>query len=610
MFANFIYFIVVLLIYSTYQPADEPRLPAFDALVLFLGFALLFAFYTAWLFRGFQRRITRDGFIRADHRFNLMLTRQSVLAIVLFAVDVYGLNLPDYLRDLPPFNTIPTLLALLFLGVFIAYQAVVWYAAHGAYRALYATGVRRPAYVWSQISFAIPVLLPWLFLSGIADIVNALPFSYPKRFLATTQGEAAYFMIFLLATAMLGPAMIQRFWRCKPLENGYARHRIETLCQKAGMAYANILYWPIFGGRMITAGVMGLVKRFRYILVTQALLRFLEPDEIDAVIAHEIGHVKRKHLLFYLVFFAGYLLISYASFDLIVYAVIFVEPFFRFFTDLGIAPTTMTSVFFSLVLVVLFLVYFRFIFGYFMRNFERQADCYVYALFENARPLISTLEKIALHSGQAPDRPNWHHFSITERINYLARCETDRSAIAAQDRKIRNSIAVYLLGILAVAAVGYSLNFGETGRRLSSHFFETVVLREIERRPDDPKLYRILGDLYYNAGNIAGVEKAYEKSLDLYPDDPHVLNNLAWLYATSEDPSYRNPPRALRMARAAAALLEEPHILDTLAESYSANGMHAQAVQVETRALQLAREDRAYYEGQLAKFRQALENGS
>ena len=45
---------------------------------------------------------------------------------------------------------------------------------------------------------------------------------------------------------------------------------------------------------MITAAVMGLIKKFRYILVTQGLLQMLEPEEIDAVIAHEIGHVKKK----------------------------------------------------------------------------------------------------------------------------------------------------------------------------------------------------------------------------------------------------------------------------------------------------------------------------
>ena len=88
------------------------------------------------------------------------------------------------------------------------------------------------------------------------------------------------------------------------------------------MSYADILYWPIFGGRMVTAGVMGLISRFRYILITNALFQVLNADEIDAVIAHEIGHIKKRHLLFYLLFFAGYMLLSYATFNAI-YLLIF-----------------------------------------------------------------------------------------------------------------------------------------------------------------------------------------------------------------------------------------------------------------------------------------------
>ena len=147
--------------------------------------------------------------------------------------------------------------------------------------------------------------MPWLLLSGVADVIDILPFETPKWFLNTDIGQGVYFLIFLFGIAIVGPSIIKQFWRCKPLANGYARSRIENICEKANLEYEDILYWPIFGGKMITAGVMGLVKRFRYILVTPSLLRLLEPEEIDAVIAHEIGHVKRKHLVFYLLFFVG-----------------------------------------------------------------------------------------------------------------------------------------------------------------------------------------------------------------------------------------------------------------------------------------------------------------
>ena len=603
MFSNFIYFIIVLLIYATYQPAVETNFTPIDTALLFAALHVLFITYNRSLFQRLQHRVTRESFARLDNRFNNLLTRQSILSIALFAIDIYGLSLPSFFISWPLFSIMPTLLALVFLALFVSYLAVVWAFAFDAHRRLYGSDISRSAYVWSQISFSVPVLLPWLVLSAITDLINALPFAWLKNQLATTTGSVVYFMFFLVIVAVIGPAMIQKFWRCRPLEDSTMRQRIEALCKKANLEYANILYWPIFGGRMITAGVMGLIKKFRYILVTSALLSSLQPAEIDAVIAHEIGHVKRYHLVFYLVFFAGFMVLTYATYDLIFYAVIYTEPMFQFFSRFGFNPVTLTSVFLSVNMVVIFLIYFRFIFGYFMRNFERQADGYVYTLFDTAQPLISTLEKIAYTSGQSPDRPNWHHFSISERISHLARCEIDRSAIDRHDRKVRNSILVFVASMVLVAAVGYSLNFGETGKQLSSHFFEKIILREIEKHPQNPNLYKVLGDLYYETGNLSGVQQAYEASLKLNPENPHVLNNLAWLYATAEDPRFRNPSRALDLAKAAAGLLEEPHILDTLAECYFVNGQYAKAFETAQRALRLARENRTYYQEQVEKFR-------
>lgn len=605
MFANFIYFIIVLLIYATYQTPAEANFTPLDTFIFFIGLIVLFGYFNWLQFRALQRMISRDSFTRLDHRYNTLLTRQAVMAIALFALDLYALNLPSYLSHIRVFTKIPTIEAVAFLALFIFYLAIVWFFAHGTYRHLYSSSVSRMSYVWSQISFSIPVLLPWLVLSGFADFIQALPFSLPKKFLSTTEGEVLYFMIFLLIVAMLGPAMIQKFWRCRPLEAGAARSRIEALCMRAEMAYANIMYWPIFGGRMITAGVMGLVKKFRYILVTRALLDVLEPAEIDAVISHEIGHIKHKHLIFYLMFFAGYMLLTYAVFDLIIYSIIYLDPIFQFFTGLGFNQMTLTSLAFSLVIIIIFLVYFRFIFGYFMRNFERQADTYVYTLFDSAHPLISTLEKIAITSGQPPDRPNWHHFSISERINYLAKCENDRSAIRQHDLKIKKSMAVYLVCMLVIGVIGYSLNFGETGKNLSNRFFEKIVLRELDKNPQDPNLYRILGDLYYSTENWNRVRQAYEKSLSLHPDNPHVLNNLAWLYATCDDKRFRNPERALQLALEAVSIIEEPHILDTLAESYYLNEYYEKAVEAAMRAKQTATDKHAYYEAQVKRFQKA-----
>ena len=611
MFANFIYFIVALLIYSTYQPSDQTNFAPLETAAGFVALILLFALFSKRRFARLAAFAATRSHDDLDRQFSAELTRQSILAVALFAVDIYGLNISSFFEKAWVFQTIPTLMAMLFMLLFTGYLALVWLNAYAAYRRIYHAAINRKAYVISNIQFSIPVLLPWLLLSGIADLILALPFEWPRQVLTSPEGETAYFLVFLFAVAILGPVIIQKFWRCRPLEAGYFRQRIDYLCQRAGVRYADILYWPIFGGRMITAGVMGLVARFRYILVTDALLHILNPDEVDAVIAHEVGHVKKHHLLFYLFFFIGYMIIAYATFDLIVYLIIFSEPVYRFVFFTGISRTTVTTSLLSLAIIFNFLVYFRFIFGYFMRNFERQADAFVYTLFENGRPLISTFNKIVTVSGQSADKPNWHHFSIRQRIDFLRRCESDPSHIRRHDRKVRHSIAAYALAMVLVGIAGYQINFGQAGKRLNDKFFETVILQEISRGgTDNAGLYGMLGDLYFGRDNWAQAGKAYRSALNLEPDNPLVLNNYAWLLATSKDPTYRDPQTALALARQAAAIEQSAHIMDTLAESLFINGHIDDAVAAAATARSLATSNLSYYDGQLERFQAARGNSA
>ncbi|OGP60150.1 MAG: hypothetical protein A2V65_10320, partial [Deltaproteobacteria bacterium RBG_13_49_15] len=387
------------------------------------------------------------------------------------------------------------------------------------------------------------------------------------------------------------------------------RNRIEALCEKTDLKHADILHWPLFGGRMITAGVMGLIGRFRYILVTDALLQHLETQELDAVISHEIGHIKKNHLLFYLFFFAGYLLLSYATFDLIVYVLIYAEPVYRFLEESGIAGGSIHSAVFSFFIIAIFLFYFRFVFGYFMRNFERQADVYVYTVLKSGQPLISTLEKIAEVSGQPMDKPNWHHFSIRDRIDYLQKCESDKRWISRQDRKIKKSIAVYLSFIIIIAGIGYHMNFGKTGKRLSAHLFEKILNQELEKNPENANLYGVLGDVYYNSNRYPEAARAYETAITFKPDNPRVLNNLAWLYATCKDEFIKNPERAVRLAGQALSYEQSPHIWDTLAQSLYETGRMEEAIDAAQQALDLAKGDRTYYKEQLKKFLAAAKAG-
>ena len=153
---------------------------------------------------------------------------------------------------------------------------------------------------------------------------------------------------------------------------------------------------------------------------------------------------------------------------------------------------------------------------------------------------------------------------------------------------------------------GIQSKFGEASKKLNKHFFLKIIQRELEKTPDNPLLYSTLGDLYYSNRNYPETIKAYEQSLKIDFYNPHALNNLAWLYATCDIESFRNPKKALELAKRAVQLEESPHVLDTLAESYYVNGLFEQAVDVERRALEKTTKNRDYYKKQLLKFKLAM----
>lgn len=605
MYTNFIYFILVLLIYTTYHPPENPYLDPLETLGMFLLGVGILAIATRAAFGVLSKKIALRGSSGLHGEFDRLFRRQAILAIIIFAINIYVLNLKFFFLTIPPFPGSPTLMALLFVGLFMGYLSIIWAGAYESYRALFQTQLSRRSYVLSNISFNFPVILPWLLISAGVDIINMLPSSALKRLLATQEGQVIFFSLFLAALVIIAPSMIRFFWRCRPLPDGPKRRRIEAMCEKAKLKYNNILMWPIFEGKLLTAGVMGLIKRFRYILVTDSLLQILNDNEIDAVMAHEIGHIKKKHLVFYLIFFLGFIILSYAVFDLLLYAILYANLSFPVLRDIGFEQVTLTSMALAVSMAVTLVIYFRYVFGYFMRNCERQADLYAFDLLGTSMWLVSSLEKIAVYSGQSHDRPSWHHFSIRQRIDFLGRCEADRSMIVRHDRKLRRSIMLFMGGLMCIGYVGYAINFGEMGKTLNKHFLQKVIVKELERNPQDARLYSMLGSIYYQDKAYRHAIEAYERSLELAPRDPEALNNLAWLYATCEETEFREPAKALVYAIHAAALKPIPHILDTLAESYYVNGLHEKAVVTIKEALAMQPQDRAYYESQLKKFEKA-----
>lgn len=100
----------------------------------------------------------------------------------------------------------------------------------------------------------------------------------------------------VLAIFICSPLVIRYVWQTRPLPPGEVRDRMLALCHQHKVRVRELLLWQT-SGRMINAAVAGLISKVRYILLSDGLLDQLGPREIEAVMAHELGHVKCKHLI-------------------------------------------------------------------------------------------------------------------------------------------------------------------------------------------------------------------------------------------------------------------------------------------------------------------------
>lgn len=202
----------------------------------------------------------------------------------------------------------------------------------------------------------------------------------------------AVWMSFSLFMLWAYPAFIAPiFNKFSPLENSELRERIENLMQRCGFTSNGIFIMD--GSRRSSHGnayFTGLGQNKR-IVFFDTLLNSLEPDETEAVLAHELGHFKRKHIQKRIASMAAISLIGLAILGWLMQQQ-------SFYTGLGVSvgdPEDSQYIALLLFMMVspLFSIYLQPLFSYFSRKHEFEADAYA-AEQSNASKLIQALVKL------------------------------------------------------------------------------------------------------------------------------------------------------------------------------------------------------------------------
>ena len=602
MFNNIIYFIVVLLIfnvsYSDTSPDDSLLYSTAGLLLCWVVFAGYCRRHFYYLHRLLASGGPAEGALA--ERYERLNLRLSILAILLFAVAIYFFSLKQWLLAVPGLATFSVLQGLFAILLFLFYLSTIWYFAYPAYRALFRVHVTRRSFVLSNLRFNLPVLFPWFVLTFVYDLLSLSPWASSSAFLNSLYGQVVFFAVFLSLLVLVMPKFIQYWWGCKPLEASEKGRHLTAFLKQQGFRYRRLLTWPIFEGRMMTAGIMGIVPRYRYILVTDALMSALSMDELESVLAHEMGHARYFHLLFYVLFFVGFMVISFGLSDVYIYIGYVWSPLAAIISKDDAQSMTLFYLSVSVPMLLTLLIYFRYIMGFFMRHFERQADLYAATIMGTPAFIVSALEKIAYLSGKSRDVPNWHHFSIGQRVACLLKTLEVPRLVRKQNRFVLISFLVYLAGI---GCLGYYLNFGDLKTHLAYDLVSKELSRKLEEHPRNISLAMNLAMVYQRMGKEAATIALYEQIIGWNPGQAVALNNLAWMMLTASDPDFMNNTRALALARKAVALQPVPQFLDTLAEACYQNGLKDEAIKIIQEAILKADENRDYYESQLRKYR-------
>jgi tetratricopeptide (TPR) repeat protein len=96
--------------------------------------------------------------------------------------------------------------------------------------------------------------------------------------------------------------------------------------------------------------------------------------------------------------------------------------------------------------------------------------------------------------------------------------------------------------------------------------------------PDQKETRSLIGVIYFSTSRYKEAIENISALVEDYPEDYQIINNLAWVYATSKESAYRDAQKAIDLAQQALVLAPyDHHIWSTLSEAYYVAGEYEKA---------------------------------
>src|SRR5581483_8403636 len=226
----------------------------------------------------------------------------------------------------------------------------------------------------------------------------------------------AVFMLLFVLFAQIAPVVfLPIFYKFEPLENENLKERLMRLGERAGTRVRGVYEWKLSEkSKKANAALTGLGST-RRIILADTLLQNYSDDEIEAVLAHELGHHVHRHILKSIAVQAGVTLFGFWAANAVLRYAMERSHLFETMSDFANLPLlVLVSTVLSFLLMPVLNFYSRF-------N-ERQADRYCFSSITSVAPFISSMNKLAEQNLAERTPSKWvewffhSHPAITKRV--------------------------------------------------------------------------------------------------------------------------------------------------------------------------------------------------